>query len=266
MLYGMAERFEIATFYRFLPLGETEKLNELRARLRELMQEFGIKGTTILAHEGVNATVCGVPQNLRSFIERLGRLFSVEITYRSTFHRYVPFRRADVKIKKEIVSLRREVKLEAGEGTHVEPAKWNELIRDPNVVILDSRNDYEYRTGTFRGSLNPGTEKFSDLPDYIEQNLDPAKDKKLAVFCTGGIRCEKLVPLLVERGFTNVYQLRGGILGYLEAIPEEDSMWEGECFVFDDRVSLDHGLRKGHGPDLSQPRAEETAQHGLRAI
>jgi UPF0176 protein len=253
----MTERFEIATFYRFLPLGETDKLNEIHARLRELMQEFGIKGTIILAHEGVNAAVCGDPKELASFIGQAGSLLSTEITYQSTFHRSIPFRRAEVKIKKEIVSLRREVNLAAGEGTHIEPAKWNELIVEPDVVILDSRNEYEYRTGTFRGSLNPGTEKFSDLPGFIEQNFDPAMDKKVAVFCTGGIRCEKLVPLLVEHGFENVYQLRGGILGYLEEMSEEESMWEGECFVFDDRVSLDRDLRKGHGPDLSQPDAED---------
>jgi UPF0176 protein len=162
-----------------------------------------------------------------------------------------------VKVKPEIVTLKQKVEIERGAGTHVSPRKWNELLRDEEVFVLDTRNDYEFQVGSFRRAVNPKTEKFSDLPRFVEENLDPEKHKKVAVFCTGGIRCEKFAPFLKQRGFAEVYQLEGGILKYLEEIPEPESLWDGECFVFDLRVSVDENLKKGTAPDLSVKLKDE---------
>ena len=156
-----------------------------------------------------------------------------------------------VRIKPEIVTLKLRVEIEKGIGTHVSPRRFNEILRDEEVLLLDTRNDYECQVGTFKNAVNPRTEKFSDLPRFVAENLDPKKHKKVAMFCTGGIRCEKFAPLMKQLGFENVYQLEGGILKYLEEIPEPESLWEGECFVFDERISVDGNLRKGNAADLS---------------
>ena len=147
------------------------------------------------------------------------------------------------------MTLRQKVEIEKGEGTHTKPADWNEIISDEKTIILDTRNDYEVELGTFRGAINPKIEKFSDLPKYIAENFDPKEDKKIAMFCTGGIRCEKFAPYLKEMGFEKVFQLEGGILKYLEETPENESLWEGECFVFDDRITVDHNLKQGKTED-----------------
>jgi UPF0176 protein len=149
------------------------------------------------------------------------------------------------------VTLKQRVELEKGLGTHVSPREWNEIIRDEEVFVLDTRNDYEFQVGTFKGAVNPKTEKFSDLPKFVEENLNPEKHKKVAMFCTGGIRCEKFAPFMKQIGFENVYQLEGGILKYLEEVPEEESLWQGECYVFDLRVSVDENLQKGNARDFS---------------
>jgi UPF0176 protein len=242
--------FQIITFYEFKQL-DPERLPELRSALHELMQVNSVRGTVILAAEGFNSTVCGEPSDIEAFVRSAESLLETQFTLKSSFHAACPFKKIDVKIKPEIVTLKRPVDIAIGAGTHVDPDEWNALIQDPAVVVLDTRNDYEYRSGTFARAINPGTEKFSDLPDFIESNLDPERHPKVAMFCTGGIRCEKFAPFMKARGF-KVYQLRGGILRYLEETPEDQSLWEGECFVFDERRTVDKDLQKGTLPDYSQ--------------
>lgn len=250
--------FQIITFYEFRSIAADE-LPHLRDNLRRIMREHSIKGTIILAEEGFNATVSGSPAGITRFISAAEQVLDTEFKYKSSIHRDTPFRRIDVKIKPEIVTLKRSVDISRGAETHVSTGRWNELISDPETIILDTRNDYEYRTGTFKGAINPQTEKFSELPDFVEQNFNPAEHKRIAMFCTGGIRCEKFAPYMKQLGFEEVYQLDGGILKYLEEIPVEQSLWEGECFVFDDRVTVDHQLRKGDLSDLSQSEGEQLA-------
>jgi len=244
--------FQIISFYKFRAMPDGEELVALRARLQTLMRELTLKGTIILAEEGFNAAVCGPPDQIMTFLAEAERLLSTSAGYKSSFHDQMPFRRVDVKIKPEIVTLKRKVAVAESNGSHVDPADWNELISNPETLVLDARNDYEHRTGTFRGAVNPKTEKFSELPDWVAENLDPERHKRVAMFCTGGIRCEKFAPYLEQLGFEEVYQLKGGILKYLEVTPSERSLWEGECFVFDDRVTLDGTLAKGTLPDHSQ--------------
>ncbi|HEX6124022.1 MAG TPA: rhodanese-like domain-containing protein [Pyrinomonadaceae bacterium] len=243
--------FQIITFYEFKPFS-AERLNELRDELRTVMRLDSIKGTIILAEEGFNATVCGEPIHIRSFVTRAEHILETRLRFKSSFHHATPFRKVDVKIKPEIVTLKREVNISNGEGTHVDARKWNQILSDPSVTILDARNDYEFRNGTFKGAVNPGTEKFSELPDFVAEKLDPKRHEKIAMFCTGGIRCEKFAPYMKQMGFKEVFQLEGGILRYLEEMPEDESLWEGECFVFDQRITVDDKLRKGSTPDYSQ--------------
>ena len=224
----------------------------MRDSIRNAFREHNIRGTVILAEEGYNGMVCGTSQELSSFLEWLGGLLGTTVSAKRSFHDKPPFRRIDVKIKPEIVTLRRPVEISLGEGTHVSPSRWNELISDPDTFVLDTRNDYEYETGTFRGARNPQIKKFSDLPEYVAAELDPSRHKKVAMFCTGGIRCEKFAPYMKQLGFDEVYQLDGGILKYLEEVDPADSLWDGECFVFDERVTVDHSLNRGSGVDRSQ--------------
>lgn len=240
-------KYQIITFYEFKRL---ENLPEIKVVLKSAMDEFFIKGTIIIAEEGFNATVSGLVFDIAKFIAILENIFAVDLIYKSSFHTERPFSKTKVRIKKEIVSLRKTVEIEKGIGTHVNSADWNRLIADENTIILDTRNDYEVKLGTFRGAIDPQIEKFSDLPDYVAENFDPQTNKKIAVFCTGGIRCEKFAPLLKEMGFGEVFQLEGGILKYLEETPAEKSLWQGECFVFDDRIAVDGNLRGGKAEDL----------------
>lgn len=242
---------QIISFYKFCPMPVGDHLVALRDRLRSLMRALNLKGTIILANEGFNAAVCGERHQLAQLVTEVERLLGVSVECRSSFHKQMPFRRVDVKIKPEIVTLKRDVTVQNDNDTHVEPDKWNQLISDPDTLVLDARNDYEYRTGTFPGAVNPETRKFSELPDWVAEHLDPKRHKRVAIFCTGGIRCEKFAPYLQQHGFEEVYQLRGGILKYLAETPAEESLWEGECFVFDDRVTVDRALNKGSGSDLS---------------
>ena len=241
-------KFQIITFYGFKTL---ENLPEIRDSLEASMRELSVFGTIIIAEEGFNSTVSGERGNIDKFIEQLERILSTKIVYKSSFHEQKPFRRVHVRIKPEIVTLKQKVNIEKGIGTHVAPKDWNKIIEDEEVFLLDTRNDYEFQVGTFKGTVNPKTEKFSDLPRFVEKNLDPQKHKKVAIFCTGGIRCEKFAPYLKEKGFEQVFQLEGGILKYLEEVPEEEQLWQGECFVFDDRVTVDNRLQKGVAEDLS---------------
>lgn len=243
--------FKIVSFYKFTPFNGEEKLRDLKARLLSSMRKYGVHGTIILAEEGYNAMLSGHPGRLDAFLCDAESIFGHAGNVKESFASAEPLGKVEVKIKPEIVTLRKTVDIGLGEGTHVPPEEWNELIRREDVLLLDTRNDYEYRTGTFVGAVNPRTAKFSDLPEFVEKNLDPKKLSKVAVFCTGGIRCEKFVPYLKSKGFNDVYQLEGGILRYLEKIPPENSLWRGECFVFDKRITLSHDLSVGSGRDLS---------------
>jgi UPF0176 protein len=256
----MTGPFKIITFYEFKDMTRLGELTELRSAVRGLMKEFRIVGTVILAREGYNSTVAGESAKIDQFVERLSTLLETRLKFKASYSASIPFRRVDVKIKPEIVTLKRPVDIALGEGTHVPAEQWNALIASDDVFVLDTRNDYEFRTGTFDRAANPETRKFSDLPEYIEKNLDPTVHKKVAMFCTGGIRCEKFAPYMRSLGFENVYQLEGGILKYLEIVPPEEQLWKGECFVFDDRVSVDQKLRKGSAPDHSQTTASDEGE------
>lgn len=248
----MDSKFQIINFYEFKELGTQAKLHEIKLLLRDVLVDHHIFGTIIIAREGFNASLCGEPENVDRFIPAAERILNTRFDIKSSFHDRSPFRKHEVRIKPEIVTFKKDVDLSLGNGTHVDPSDWNSVISDPEVYVLDTRNDYEFRSGTFRRAVNPGTEKFSDLPAFVDVELDPGRNKKVAMFCTGGIRCEKFAPYLLAKGFSEVYQLRGGILAYLDQVPEEERLWEGECFVFDERITLNEDLTKGESPDLSQ--------------
>jgi len=241
----------IITFYEFKPL-RPDMLAGLRDGLKKQMRELSIKGTIILAEEGFNATVSGRREEIEQFISFFERAVETKLEYKSSHFEQMPFRRIDVKIKPEIVTLKQRVDVSLGVNTHVDATEWNRIISDPETIVLDTRNDYEFRTGSFHRAINPETEKFSDLPAFAADNFDPAKHKKVAMFCTGGIRCEKFAPYMKQLGFKEVYQLKGGILKYLEDVSDAESLWHGECFVFDGRISVDSSLKKGQEKDLSQ--------------
>ena len=245
------ENFQIITFYEFKKLSP-DRLPELKRSLRGAMSANSIKGTIILAEEGFNGTICGEPSKLNQFVGAAEDLLEAKLKFKASFHEQCPFRKIDVKIKPEIVTLKKTVDISKGEGTHVNATEWNELMADPEVVVIDTRNDYEFKNGTFKRAINPGTGKFSDLPKFVEERLDPNVHQKVAMFCTGGIRCEKFAPYIKGLGFKEVFQLEGGILRYLEEIPKDQNLFEGECFVFDDRRTVDENLKKGTGPDYSQ--------------
>lgn len=242
---------KIITFYEFRRF-RLDDLGRVKAELREAMRTHAVRGTIILAEEGFNATVCGDPSAMTEFVRMAEASLGTTIDYKSSIHEESPFRKIDVKIKPEIVTLKKTVDIARGAGTHVTASEWNAIIADPEVVILDTRNDYEFRNGTFPRAINPQTDKFSDLPGFVAENLDPERHPKVAMFCTGGIRCEKFAPYMKSLGFKEVFQLHGGILRYLEETPAEESLWQGECFVFDDRRTVDAELKKGIGPDYSQ--------------
>lgn len=250
------EQFEILSFYEFKDMSPLGVLTDVRASLKQLFEETRIRGTIILADEGYNGMVCGHEAQIAQFIDSAERILQTKLKTKSSFDDVAPFRKIDVKIKREIVTLKREVDISLGQGTHVDAQDWNAIISQPDVLLLDTRNDYEYKTGTFRGAINPDIIKFSDLPDYVADHLDPEKHKRVAMFCTGGIRCEKFAPYMKQLGFEEVYQLDGGILKYLEQTSQEDSMWEGECYVFDERVTVDGTLAKGNGTDHSMRLAK----------
>ncbi|MDH3978949.1 MAG: rhodanese-related sulfurtransferase [Gammaproteobacteria bacterium] len=234
----------VCALYRFVRL---EDFQAMRDPLLTVMTDNRVCGTLLLANEGINGTVAGSRQaidTLLDWLRRDPRLTGLD--FKESLTDRPPFKRTRVKLKKEIVTLgvpgidpNRVV------GTYVSPAEWNALISDPDVAVIDTRNDYETRVGSFRDATNPQTATFREFPEYVSRNLDPARHKKVAMFCTGGIRCEKSTALLKQLGFDEVYHLKGGILKYLEEVPASESLWEGECFVFDERVTVNHALEKG---------------------
>jgi UPF0176 protein len=233
-----------AALYKFVEFNEFEAFRE---PLYNCMINNDVKGTLLLAREGINGTICGT----REGIDNVLAFIRSQEAFADTEHKESPsdkqaFYRTKVKLKKEIVTMGIEwVDPKNIVGTYVEPKDWNDLIRDPEVLLIDTRNDYEYAVGTFEGAINPKTDSFREFPQYVKDHLDPEKHKKVAMFCTGGIRCEKSTAYLKSIGFDEVYHLKGGILKYLEEVPEEDTSWNGDCFVFDQRVTVRHGLQQG---------------------
>ena len=236
--------FTVCALYQFVRLDDFE---EFRTPLRELMVILEVKGTILLALEGLNGTICGSQASIDKVLQFLkddGRFNNLEIKF--SHSKDTPFKRLKVKLKKEIVTLGvSNIDPLASVGTYVSPQDWNALISDPDVVLIDTRNNYEYEIGSFKGAINPSTETFREFPTYTKNNLEQYRGKKVAMFCTGGIRCEKSTAYLKSQGFDTVYHLHGGILKYLEEVDEGQSLWEGECFVFDDRVAVKHNLEQG---------------------
>ena len=234
----------ICALYKFTRLDDFE---EIQGPLKIFLESLNIRGTLLLAKEGVNGTISGDNDSIMKsldYLQKDERLVGLE--YKFSYSEKPPFKRLKVKLKKEIVTLGvSNIDPIFSSGTYVKPADWNELINDPDVVLIDTRNNYEFEIGSFKGSINPNTETFREFPAYTKNNLEKYRDKKIAMFCTGGIRCEKSTAYLKSKGFENVFHLQGGILKYLEEIKEDESLWEGECFVFDDRVAVKHNLELG---------------------
>ena len=239
--------FRVAAFYQFVSLPD---FRELRQPLRAICADLGLKGSVLLADEGINGTLAGSAHAIAAVVEELergavfgGRLNALELKFSTA--EAMPFGRLKIRLKKEIVTLgdatadpTRQV------GIYVEPAEWNALIAAPGTLVIDTRNAFEVALGTFEGALDPKLKSFGAFKEFAASKLDPGKHRRIAMFCTGGIRCEKASAHLIAQGFSEVYHLKGGILKYLEDIPEAESRWRGECFVFDERVALGHGLRE----------------------
>lgn len=227
----------VAAFYHFTDLPDYEAM---RNPLKELCDTHQLKGTILLAKEGINSTIAGSRAAIDALLNYLRsdpRLQNLE--HKESYCQGIPFQRMKVRLKKEIVTLGvPDIDPCSRVGTYVDPKDWNELIANPEVIVVDTRNNYEVEFGTFKGAINPNIETFGEFPQYVQEHLDPKKHQKIAMFCTGGIRCEKASSYMLAQGFSEVYHLKGGILKYLEEVLPEESIWEGECFVFDDRVSI----------------------------
>lgn len=236
--------FRVAALYRFTRL---PAFAELQAPLAELCCSRGIKGTLLLASEGINGTVAGTPEAIEALVTWLAgvpEFDGIEIKFSNA--RDMPFRRLKVRLKAEIVTMGvAGIDPLESVGTYVEPADWNALIADPDTIVIDTRNDYEVRIGTFAGAIDPDTKSFTEFPDWVRSHREELEGRKVAMFCTGGIRCEKATAFVKSLGIADVFHLKGGILKYLEEVPAQESLWQGECFVFDERVSLSHGLVEG---------------------
>ena len=239
------DKVVVIALYRFADFGD---FRDFREPLYDVMIANGVRGTLLLAYEGINGTIAGSRLGIDKVIEWLAldpRFRSFE--KKESYAEVNPFYRTKVKVKKEIVTMGvNDIDPRHIAGTYVEPRDWNELIDDPEVLLLDTRNKYEVEIGSFQRATSPETESFREFPDYVSKKLDPNKHRKIAMFCTGGIRCEKSTAYLKQHGFEEVYHLKGGILKYLEEVPEEKSKWKGECFVFDNRVTVNHKLEQGN--------------------
>jgi UPF0176 protein len=239
--------YQVAAFYQFAALPD---FRELRQPLRATCAELKLRGSVLLAHEGINGTLAGGDEAIEALIAELrngalfgGRLDNLELKFSSAST--MPFARLKIRLKKEIVTLG-DSKTDPTRtvGVYVDAADWNALIAASDTLVIDTRNAFEVAMGSFADAIDPQIKSFGQFKDFVARALDPQKHKKIAMFCTGGIRCEKASAYLLSRGFAEVYHLKGGILGYLERVPESESRWRGECFVFDERVALGHGLRE----------------------
>ena len=263
-------RIVVCTLYKFVTL---ERFQDLRQPLLKVMEYNNIRGTLLLASEGINGAVAGHRKGidtLMAWFNKDARLSNIVV--KESFENSNPFNRIKVKLKKEIVTMGVEgIDPKQVVGTYIKPKDWNALIADPDVILVDTRNDYEVKVGTFEGALNPHTSSFREFPQYVKDNLDANTNKKVAMFCTGGIRCEKSTAYLKEQGFDEVYHLQGGILKYLEEVPKAYTKWQGECFVFDNRVTVNHQLEKGeydqcHACRLPITKAEQLSEQYLKGI
>ncbi len=236
---------KVASFYRFLDLAEP---TALRDQLQSVCEECRVLGTILVAREGVNGTICGPQQAILEVLGWLQRRLALQtpVEARWTDAGAAPFRRMRVRVRKEIVTLGRPDLLpHRNTGTYVPPEEWNALIANPDVLVIDTRNHYEVEVGSFPRAIDPGTDSFRQFPTFAQRLAETSKDRPLAMFCTGGIRCEKATALMLELGFEEVYHLQGGILNYLREMPETENRWRGECFVFDTRVAVDKDLAEG---------------------
>ena len=260
----------VATFYRFVTLDD---LPALKAELAALCADTGTRGTILIAPEGINGTLAGAQDGVATMIAHLDRRCGIgrgELKFSAAEN--WPFARTKVRIRPEIITMRApEADPSRRVGTYVAPADWNALIDDPEVLVLDTRNRYETKVGGFAGAVDPAIDSFTDFKAYVETALDPAEHRKVAMFCTGGIRCEKASAYMLSKGFESVFHLKGGILQYLEDVPQEDSRWKGDCYVFDGRVAVGHGLVRtdwsacyGCGQPLSpEERADPAFEEGV---
>jgi UPF0176 protein len=234
--------FCVAAFYKFASL---PNYRELQSLLFVPLKALRVKGSVLLAEEGINGTIAAQPEDLDAALATISHITGIrDIETKFSQTPEMPFKRMKVRLKKEIVTIG-EVNANPNErvGTYVEPEDWNTLISDPDVILIDTRNAYEIGIGTFTSAIDPHTESFSEFPGFVRENLNVPKSKKIAMFCTGGIRCEKASSFMKHQGFENVFHLKGGILKYLEVVPPEQSLWQGACFVFDERVAVEHGLK-----------------------
>ena len=266
--------YEIVALYKFTSIDEPLNFQKI---LKKRLSELKIYGTILISNEGINGTISSdSKENLSlalSLIESLKGLRKLDLKFSHSIKK--PFIRLKVKLKKEIVTIG-DISINPNEivGKHIEPKEWNKLINDKDTIIIDTRNQYECSIGTFKNSINPKTEKFSDFPGWLEDQSfsnEVKENKKIAMFCTGGIRCEKASSLMKREGFKNVFQLKGGILKYFENVPENESLWRGECFVFDDRVSLNHDLSEGtydmcHGCRMPITENEKKSDHYIKGV
>jgi UPF0176 protein len=262
--------FLTAAFYKFVELSD---FVQLKAPLLAYCEEQQIKGTILLAEEGINGTIAGAPESVHGVLDYLRRDSRLaDLVHKEAFAAEMPFYRMKVRLKREIVTLGVPgVSPTKMAGTYLKPEEWNKLLDDPTVVFVDVRNDYEVSLGTFKGALDPKTKSFSELPEWVRGQAALRDKPKVAMFCTGGIRCEKSTAFMRAEGFSEVYHLEGGILKYLEVIPQEQSRWEGECFVFDERVSVGHGLKPGdyelcRSCRIPLSEADRAAPHFVRGV
>ena len=237
--------FIVSALYHFTRFHDP---NALRGSILSLCEHEGIKGTILLAHEGINGTVAGPRDGITRLWKHISKLPGcANFEHKESTSKSMPFKRMKVRLKKEIVTMGEpNIDPSAKTGRYVDPHEWNKLINTPDVVLIDTRNDYEVGIGTFKGAINPQTKTFREFPKWWAENKHKFHNKKIAMFCTGGIRCEKSSNFLLGEGVEDVYHLKGGILKYLEQVPKQNSTWEGECFVFDNRVSVTHGLKEGN--------------------
>jgi UPF0176 protein len=265
--------YTLAALYKFSSI---EDPNQLQLKIRKRFKQLNIYGTILVGHEGLNGTISGKENNLNKaikFIKSINNFNNIDIKYSSS--QVNPFVRLKIKLKKEIVTIGDEsINPNEFVGDYVEPKDWNNLIQDKDTILIDTRNNYEYSIGTFKNSINPNTVKFREFPNWVEkQNFsdEEKQNKKIAMFCTGGIRCEKASSMMVKDGFKNVKHLKGGILNYFEKINEEESLWEGECFVFDDRVAIKHDLSEGsydmcHGCRMPITDKDKSSELYIRGV